>query len=65
MGTFSIWHWLIVIIFAVAIGVPSAKILSRAGRSRWWTVVALIPYVNIIGLWVFAFTRWPADRNPN
>jgi hypothetical protein len=36
-------------------------ILHRAGRSRWWTILAFVPLINLIGLWVFAFTRWP-DR---
>ena len=31
-----------------------------AGRSRWWTILAFVPLVNLIGLWVFAFTRWPS-----
>jgi hypothetical protein len=44
-------------------GVPVASILYRAGRSRWWTVIAFIPLINLIGLWIFAFSRWPAvDR---
>jgi hypothetical protein len=36
-----------------------ANILHRAGRSRWWTILAFVPLVNLIGLWVFAFTQWP------
>jgi hypothetical protein len=31
-----------------------------AGRSRWWTILAFVPLVNLISLWVFAFTRWPS-----
>jgi hypothetical protein len=47
----------------VLLGVPVAGILHRAGRSRWWTLVAFIPPLNLIGLWVFAFSRWPTvDR---
>jgi hypothetical protein len=30
------------------------------GRRRWWTILAFVPLVNLIGLWVFAFTRWPS-----
>jgi hypothetical protein len=26
-------------------------------------VIAFIPLINLIGLWIFAFSRWPAvDR---
>lgn len=45
------------------VGVPVANVLHRAGRSRWWLLVAFLPLINLIGLWVFAFSRWPAvDR---
>jgi hypothetical protein len=40
-------------------GHAAAAALHRAGRSRWWTILAFVPLVNLIGLWVFAFTRWP------
>jgi len=42
------------------LAVPIASILHRAGRSRWWTLIAFIPLINLIALWVFAFSRWPA-----
>lgn len=57
------WMWVMAIVmpllFIVIVGVPFANILHRAGRSRWWTVLAFVPLLNLIGLWVFAFTRWP------
>jgi len=59
------WLWLMPIVmplFAVIlVGVPVAAILHHAGRSRWWTVIAFIPLLNLIGLWVFAFSRWPVS----
>ncbi|HSM41453.1 MAG TPA: hypothetical protein VK862_11940 [Afifellaceae bacterium] len=39
--------------------VPTWKIVSRAGFSGAWSLLALIPLVNVIMLWVFAFARWP------
>jgi hypothetical protein len=47
------------LLFIILVGVPVANILHRAGRSRWWIILAFVPFVNLIGLWVFAFTRWP------
>ena len=45
------------------VGVPFASVLHRAGGSRWWTLIAFIPLLNLIGLWVFAFSRLPTvDR---
>jgi hypothetical protein len=57
------WHWVMAIIMPVLmivlVGVPVANILHRAGRSRWWTILVFIPLLNLIGLWAFAFARWP------
>ena len=59
--------WLMPIIMPllaiVLLGVPVASVLHRAGRSRWWTLIAFIPLLNLIGLWVFAFSRWPTRRS--
>ncbi len=58
------WYWAMPIVmplvFIVIVGIPVANILYRAGRSRWWTIIAFLPLLNLIGLWVFAFTRWPS-----
>ena len=34
-------------------------VLHKAGYSRWWCLVMLIPFVNFIMIWVFAFAKWP------
>lgn len=63
MYSFSLWHWLVVILYVVCLVVPCARILRRAGLGRGWAVLAFLPLVNIAALWVFAFVRWPAvDR---
>jgi len=60
MGSMSLWHWFILIFFIVALGVPIAKILGRLGFSKWLTIVYFIPFVNIVGIWILAYVRWPA-----
>ena len=58
------WYWVMAIVMPLLIIIlvapPVANVLLRAGRSRWWTVLAFVPLRNVIGLWVFAFSRWPA-----
>jgi len=61
MGGFSVWHWIIVAAVLALFGFPMVRILRRMGFSGWWTILAVIPWVNVIGLWVIAFIRWPAD----
>ena len=62
MGGFSIWHWTIVGALLALFGVPVWRILNRLGFSGWWAILAFIPWVNVVGLWVIAFIRWPRDR---
>jgi uncharacterized membrane protein YhaH (DUF805 family) len=59
MGSFSIFHWLILIVTLATWIVPPIKILSKAGYSGWWVLLLFVPLVNIIVLWVFAFADWP------
>lgn len=35
-------------------------VLARAGRSPVWVMLLLIPWVNVVAIWAFAYTRWPA-----
>ena len=62
MGGLSIFHWLIVVVALVLYFIPAVKILNKAGYSGWWSVLLLIPLLNIIMIFVFAFADWPALR---
>jgi len=59
MGTFSLWHWIILLLVFAVPNLPLLWILKKAGKSRWQFVLACIPFVNVIWLWVFAFASWP------
>ena len=36
------------------------RILNKAGYSGWWSLLMVVPLVNIVMVWVFAFSDWPA-----
>ncbi|MBI5940540.1 MAG: hypothetical protein HY859_08950 [Caulobacterales bacterium] len=59
----SILHWLIVLsvlmVYCLAFIYPVARIIARTGHSPWLAVLAFIPVVNFVALWVFAFIKWP------
>ncbi len=38
------------------------RIIEKAGFDGRWALVLLVPVVNIIMIWVFAFHRWPNLR---
>ena len=41
--------------------VPVAQIIHKAGYSRLWILAWFVPLLNVIMLWVFAFSRWPVE----
>ena len=63
MAGYGLGHWLLFIIMVVAVIYPIGRILNRAGFSPFWSIAALIPLVNLVALWVFAFLDWPDRRS--
>lgn len=49
-------------IFVLGI-VAWCRILNKAGYSAWWVLIALVPLVNVVMFFVFAFSDWPALAN--
>ena len=49
--------WFIVMIAVVIY--PVGRILGRIGFSPLWSIVMFLPVVNLIALWILAFTEWP------
>jgi hypothetical protein len=45
--------------FLVLTIVAYVKIVSKAGYSAWWVLIALVPLVNVIFFLIFAFSDWP------
>jgi hypothetical protein len=44
---------------AVVLLYPIGRILMRIGLSPFWAILVLVPFFNLIGLWVLAFVEWP------
>ena len=47
------------LIFAVVIIIPFWSIFSKAGYSKWFSLLMVVPIVNIVALYFLAFSRWP------
>jgi hypothetical protein len=63
MGDYSIWHWFLVLacLFCLVVYWTSLiRILNRAGYSGWWSLLALVPLINIYVIWRFSKASWPA-----
>jgi hypothetical protein len=53
---------LVILLLIVLVFWPWAIILKKAGYSRLWILLVVVPFVNYIALWVFALSDWPALR---
>ena len=51
-------RWLIVA--AVFLLIPAWRIVKRSGMNPALSLLLLLPIVNIIALWLFAYAEWPA-----
>ena len=63
LGGISIWQ-LIILTFVVLIPtIIFIPVVKKAGYSRWWAILAGLPVIALVALWLFAFSNWPAERN--
>ncbi len=42
--------------------IPFWRIFSKAGYSGWFSILMIIPFVNLIALYFLAFANWPVLR---
>jgi hypothetical protein len=62
MVEFSPTHWVFFVVFAVVLLYPIGRILNRLGFSPFLSIVAFIPFFNLLALWTLAFVDWPAMK---
>lgn len=62
MGSMSIWHWLVALFWVTVFIVPGWRIAKKAGFHGAWSLLLLVPLLNVVILWVFAFVRWPKEQ---
>ncbi|HJQ03479.1 MAG TPA: DUF805 domain-containing protein [Jatrophihabitans sp.] len=56
---------ILIVIYAVILIVAVwayVRIIRRAGYSGWWILIGLVPVVNVVMFFVFAFKEWPIQR---
>ena len=64
MSGYGVGHWIAFAVIVAVVLYPIGRILGRLGLSPFWSVLALIPLVNLIGLWLLAFIDWPRGTGP-
>jgi hypothetical protein len=60
MGGFGAMDAIFILALAALVVIPYWKIWQRTGHSGAWGLLMVVPFVNIISLWVLAFKEWPA-----
>ncbi len=50
------------LIMAVLIILPFWFIFSKAGHSKWLSLLMVVPVVNAVMLYFLAFSTWPNQR---
>ena len=63
IGTWLLIALVILVLIVWAFVAVFGRILNRAGYSRWWLLTMLVPVLNLIMLWVFAFANWPVTNS--
>lgn len=43
MGSFSIWHWIIIVFWPVVVLVPGWRIAAKASYHGAWSLLLLVP----------------------
>lgn len=60
----DLWSGLLGLAFVALLVWLFARIARKAGFSGWWSLLMLVPVVNVVLVWVFAFVQWPAETRP-
>jgi hypothetical protein len=60
-GGFAIWCLLMFVVWIAVVTIPVWRIVKRAGFPGFWSLLVVVPLVNLIALWIFSFSRWPAE----
>jgi hypothetical protein len=63
MWGYGFAHWLFFIVVVVIIVYPIGRILRRLGFSPFWSVLVFVPLVNLVSLWILAFSDWQSRKN--
>jgi len=62
LGAFFAAYFLFIIIIAVIAIIMYWRIASKAGYPGAYSLLMLVPLVNLIIVILFAFTEWPIER---
>jgi hypothetical protein len=60
-GNWGVTHFLFFAVMAAVFLYPVGLILKKLGYSPFWALLACVPVVNLVGLWIVALGLKPTD----
>jgi uncharacterized protein (DUF983 family) len=63
MGSYSMPMFMMWLIMGIIIIFPFWFIFPKAGFSKWLSLLMIVPIVNIIMIYILAFSQWSGKRN--
>ena len=63
LSSISVTGYILIIIFLLVLLGVFGQILKKAGYSRFWALLLLIPGINVLLIWVFSFLNWPSSES--
>jgi len=48
------------LVLGLVLIIPFLQLFSKAGFSGWWSLLMIVPIVNLLTLYVLAFSSWPS-----
>jgi hypothetical protein len=54
---------LMMVVMATVMILPFWFIFSKAGYSKWLSLLMVVPFVNVLLLYFLAFSQWPNQGN--
>jgi uncharacterized membrane protein YhaH (DUF805 family) len=53
-------------IWSVLSLIPALSICKRVGKTRWWSVIALLPFIGpIVFMFIIAYSQWYVKPSHN
>jgi hypothetical protein len=65
MGSFSVWHWLIVLVIELLWVAPLWRLLQCIGHPVGFALFGFFPPLGVVLLWWIAFSRWSRAAGPD
>ena len=54
---------MLMVVLIAALYIPACYVIARkAGYPGWYSLLMIIPVLNLVLIYCFAFARWPLER---